>query len=179
MTLGPKNLQDILADLSRELEVLRETRSLTICGGAALVVLNVVDRATRDVDVIIPMIDPALKAAAIKVGQKHRLEEDWLNDKAAGFVRELSAGWRSRSQLVFQGSALSVFVLGRSDLIATKLLGLCDRDERDLEDLLALKPSWPEIEAWRDWLLSLDGGGLWPERVQKQLAKLQEAVERG
>ena len=179
MRLGPKNLQSILDDLDSELAQAGAERSLTICGGGALLFLNIMERVTRDVDVITPELDPLLTQLAALLAKRHGLEENWLNNGPAALARDLEPGWLTRTEPIFKGRALELRTLGRRDLIASKLFALCDRDEHDLDDLFRMKLIWSEVEDLKEWILKRDASSYWPERVERQLAKLKKRVENG
>ena len=103
-----------------------------VIGGAALNLLGVVARATKDCDVLAPPLPPAIVVAArdLAVATRDRgedLQDDWLNNGPASLVGILPAGWQERLQVVFVGTALRLSCLGRSDLLRTKLFALCDR----------------------------------------------------
>ena len=113
-----------------------------VIGGAALNLLGVVARPTRDCDILVPALAPAITEAARAFAAEMRtagdtLQDDWLNNGPASLARELPDGWRDRLQPLFSGAALELRALGRSDLLRTKLFALCDRG-LDLGDCLAL-----------------------------------------
>lgn len=98
--------------------------------------LGIIERQTRDVDVIAPVIDPLLQTLAAEVGREFGLEKGWLNNGPASLARDLEKGWDERVRTIFRGQALTVKTLGERDLLATKLYAYCDRDEDDLSDIL-------------------------------------------
>jgi hypothetical protein len=158
-----------IIELNRELAAIGEHRDLLACGGGALWIMGVVSRETRDLDVILPSLDPVLLKCSIKVAKEIGLNEGWLNNGPSGFVRDLENGFELRAIQIYQGTHLIAKALGRRDLIATKLQGLCDRDEIDLLDLVSLKP----------WLLDRDASPLWPARVESQLNLLFSRLPNG
>ena len=166
MKLGSKNVISALEALDQELEILDEHRELIACGGGVLSVMGVIARETRDLDVIIPSIDSVLLECSHKVASRLGLDKGWLNNGPSGFVKDLDRGFELRAEVVFKGPFLTLKALGRRDLIATKLQGMCDRDEHDLEDLLHLKPSASEVESLKKWLLDRDASAYWPSRVE-------------
>ena len=50
-------------------------------------------------------------------GAKHGLIADWINNGPKSLMVHFSAGWRGRLTEVFRGKRLSVFVIGRPELI--------------------------------------------------------------
>lgn len=145
MALAPNNLKEILTELDQELTAASEQRTLVVCGGGALLAVDVISRTTRDIDVITPELDPVLQKIAAEVGKRHGLEPGWLNNGPASLARDLQQGWRERTTLIYRGRSLVMESLGRRDLLATKLFAFCDRDEQDLEDILQMKISWSEM----------------------------------
>jgi hypothetical protein len=69
-------------------------------------------------------------------------------------------------------------VLGRSDLLKSKLFSLCDRGT-DLLDCVALAPTDEELGEAREWLAEQDAHPDWPEHVLRTLDDLQERLGHG
>ncbi len=116
-----------------------------VIGGAALELLGVISRPTRDCDILHPSLPPVILAAAREFAQARRvsgetLDDDWLNNGPEQLAQVLPAGWEQRTQPAFAGAALELRAPGRLDLLRTKLFALCDRGT-DLQDCLALAPS--------------------------------------
>ena len=114
-----------------------------VVGGAALNMLGVVQRETKDCDVIVPMIPEVIRQAAAEFAEHQSRQEgpglavEWINNGPASMVPILRAGWRERLTPVYRGEALLLDTLDRVDLLGTKLFALCDRglDRTILEDL--------------------------------------------
>jgi len=134
-----KRLDEVLLDLGVEPVDLR------VCGGGALLVLGIVSRQTRDLDVVTPKLTEELIIGSRKVAIEFSLSPDWLNNGPENLIIDLNLGWEERCQLVYSGEVLRVFSLGREDLIASKLYAYCDREESDLDDLLKIKPTIEEL----------------------------------
>ena len=92
--IGLQNLEKVLAALDRQIGIYGGSPlSLVVCGGAALAALELVDRTTKDVDVLarvdetkegpeirkINKFPPWLIEAANIVARDFGLPEDWLN----------------------------------------------------------------------------------------------------
>ena len=176
--LAPDNAEPIFLRLDKELSRLGEKRSLIICGGGALIAMKIIERHTRDVDVIAPAIDSVLKKLAVEVGKEFGLSENWLNNGPSSLSRDLSTGWQQRTVPVFAGKALELRALGRRDLLATKLYALCDRED-DLYDVLRLKPTREELDALFPWVLERDGSLYWPKRVEDCFSRLRGKLNNG
>jgi hypothetical protein len=174
--LGPALLRPILESLDAKLQARGEPRELVVCGGGALLILNLIDRQTRDIDVITPELDLVLKEIAAEVGQEFGLEPGWLNNGPASLARDLEQGWETRVQLIYQGKRLKMYSLSSRDLLASKLFAYCDRDEDDLSDILKMAPSISEIESLQGWVLARDASEFWPARVERCFKKLIERL---
>lgn len=129
-----------------------------IAGGAALALLGIAQRETRDFD----LIEPSLSEALLEASRAPLLPE----------------GWRSRLQPVFQGQALHLWSLGRPELLLAKLWALCDRG-LDLPDCLALAPSPEELSQAASWIACQDLHPDWPSHVQATLEKLARRLGHG
>jgi hypothetical protein len=123
---------------------------------------------TEDVDCIDPVIPLEIKKASsefIKANPQFGLNpEKFLNNGPISIINFLPKGWRERTILIFKGEALTFFTLSRADLLKTKLDAMVHRG-RDMEDVIAMKPTKVELEESLDWVLAADGGDNWPEMV--------------
>jgi Nucleotidyltransferase of unknown function (DUF6036) len=154
-----------------------------VIGGAALNLLGVISRATKDCDILDPPLPPAIVEAARSFAAELRrrgegLQDDWLNNGPASLTSVLPPGWRDRLQPAFSGVAIQLRCLGRDDLLRSKLFALCDRGF-DLGDCLALAPTAEELRAFLPWLEQQDGHPGWPAHVQATLADLGRRLGHG
>lgn len=154
-----------------------------VVGGAALALIGVTERQTRDVDVLHPDLPAAVADAARAFAARQRafghfLADDWLNNGPSQLKDTLPEGWMARSQAAFSGEALTLLVLGRGDLLKTKFFSLCDRGT-DLGDCLALAPSEGEIDEAESWVALQDAHPDWPEHVRRTLDDLRKRVRHG
>lgn len=145
-------------------------------GASALVLMGVIQRLTRDVDVLVPALPGAIAAAARDFARDqrrrvHDLADDWFNNGPIQLGDILPPGWRSRVVRIFDGRALTLDTLGRVDLLKTKLFALCDRGT-DLADCVALAPTAAELDECLPWLSQQDGNPMWPEHVGATLRDL-------
>jgi len=147
-------------------------------GGAALAILDIVIRGTRDLDLLEPEIPPAVAKAAKEFAQLHGLSEDWLNCGPGSLARELPPDWKSTVVPLFNGKNLRLSTLSRINLIRAKLWAMCDR-MRDLEDLVALAPTDDEINLAAVWVKPLDGNPGWPAHVDLTIQILRRSLGRG
>jgi len=151
-----------------------------VIGGSALVLMGVVQRNTRDVDVLVPALPEAIVAAAREFARQQRqagsdLADDWFNNGPMQLGDVLPAGWRERVEQIFAGEALILGTLGRPDLLKSKLFALCDRGT-DMPDCIALAPTAEELAECLPWLELQDGNELWPAHVRSTLADLRKRL---
>jgi hypothetical protein len=154
-----------------------------VIGGAALSLLDIISRQTRDCDILDPVVPTDILAAADEFALAMRqsgkiLQVGWLNHEPASLSKLLPMGWRSDLQLVFKGQAIVLYSLGRKDLLRTKLFALCDR-ATDLPDCIALHPTADEIQEVLPWVQAQDANPDWPRHVVAVLADLAARLGYG
>jgi hypothetical protein len=152
-----------------------ESAAIVVVGGTALNLLGVVDRATRDVDVIalgqlgadLPPVelqppDPppdALLQVIQLVARDFGLDVDWMNwDVALQWKTGLPPGFETRIEWR-EYSGLWVGLADRLDLIFLKLYAAVDDvgpNSPHYTDLLALKPTEEELQAAASWIKTQD-----------------------
>ena len=164
----------------REFDLFLAKRGLlfqgVVIGAAALALLGVISRETRDCDVLDPEIPESLKQAARefaieKVKSGALLKEDWLNNGPERLRKDLPSGWLQRCVPLFSGKALTLLTLARSDLLKTKLFAFCDR-QQDLEDCLAMRPTKSELLECVEWVKQQDANVDWPAHVDRSFKQL-------
>lgn len=154
-----------------------------VVGGSALALLGVIDRPTRDVDILHPALSEEVGLAARQFAAHVRsdggeLADDWLNNGPMQLAEILPEGWRLRVRIVFDGASLRLTALGRADLLKTKLFALCDRGT-DVGDCVALAPTAAELEDAMTWLAAQDANPMWPDHVRATLEDLERRLGRG
>lgn len=159
------------------------TLEAILTGGAALALLGVISRDTRDCDLLEPELSPEVLAAARDFAAEQSskgniLRHDWLNNGPIALVPLLPEGWRARLQGIHQGMALRLWSLGRQELLLTKLWALCDRG-LDLGDCLALHPDSVELAWAEDWIIPQDLNPEWPHHVRSTLQDLARRLDHG
>jgi hypothetical protein len=140
-----------------------------VIGGGALIVMDVIDRKTKDIDCLDPDIPEEIKSASVEFARARTdlaLWERWLNHDPRDLRRELPEGWRNRLQVIFEGQALKLETLGRGDLLKSKLFAYCDRTEPDRSDLLKLIPTSRELKESIEWVKGRDANAGWPVHVE-------------
>jgi hypothetical protein len=154
-----------------------------VIGGSALALMGVVQRPTRDFDILVPEVPAVIASAAQAFAKEQRaagveLLDDWLNNGPSQLGDVLPTGWRQRVQRIFEGRSLVLSTLGRSDLLKSKLFALCDRGT-DLPDCVALAPTSHELAEALTWLEKQDGHPEWPAHTRATLADLARRMGDG
>ena len=151
---------------------------IVVVGGGALLLNDLIDRPTLDMDVVALKVEgrwssPAKLptalveavrevAAALDLPREPRDEKDWINAGPAFLHRlGLPDGFEERVAITTFGG-LTVRVASRVDLIALKLWAATDskrgaRRRVDIEDLRRMAPTVDEIGSAVDWCALKDG----------------------
>ncbi len=149
-----------------------------VIGASALIILEIVDRRTMDVDCLDPKINPGVKEASIQFARsnpKFLLQDNWLNNGPTSLKNDLPKNWRSNVVSIFKGVSISFFTLGRLDLLRTKLFAYCDR-QSDHDDCVAFKPTLDELKTCFPWVKDRDASPLWPDHVTTSFQQLAGAL---
>jgi hypothetical protein len=166
---------------------------VVVLGGAALNLLGIVERTTRDVDILAitnsttdldqlslhapdPLPEP-LTRAIIRVARDFGLPEDWANTTVgAQWKTGLPYGLVGRVHWRRYGG-LIVGLVGRYDLIFFKLYAAADSGGTSsvhYQDLLALRPTKKELKEAAKWIQGQDpspGFATILDQVIKQVKK--------
>lgn len=172
MRIERKIIDEIFTALDRQIELEGGGHvALVVIGGAALAALGLIQRTTKDVDVLgeanikngkvlirkMKDFPDFLKKAASKVQRDFNLPEDWLNlGPASQLDLGLPPGFETRLVEKRYGKHLTVYFASRLDLIYLKLFAAIDRGGYHIQDLLELNPSEEEIEMAAKWVLTQD-----------------------
>jgi len=169
-----KDVETILSALGEQLnQITKETFELLVCGGSALNISGLVQRATKDVDVLAHVkrdekgkiqlikadpLNPELITAAKKVARDFNLPDDWLNTGPTSAVDlGLPNGFMERVITRRFGQRLTIHFLGRYDQIHFKLYAVVDQGAgKHLDDLLSLNPTADVIERAARWTMTHD-----------------------
>ena len=172
MELDSSNIDEVFRALDAQTGVFGGTSiNLVVCGGTALAALGLINRTTKDTDVLgtiekiegefhiykIEKFPDWLVGAAQVVARDFGLPEYWLNlGPASQLESGLPDGFETRLIPRNYGKFLDVYYTGRIDQIHFKLYAAVDRDDYHTQDLAALKPNEDELEAAAKWVLTQD-----------------------
>lgn len=188
MFTARSQIRDALSRLGRHLALADAGEyALLICGGSALNLAGLVDRPTRDVDVlglvrgtekalvVAELLPEEVSRAAQLVASDLSLPADWLNDSALAVHHVgLPAGILKRAHRWEFGPCLRVYVIGRQDQVALKLYAALDRQkgQRHFRDLDTIGATPTEMEFAVHWLLDRKTS---PE-FRKAIRKISETL---
>lgn len=181
------SLLDAFHQLASRLAAIRPVRipvELLLVGGAAGVLAGYLprQRTTRDCDVMVwsppeELVWSELERLADEIGGERAMPPHWLNRAAGVFEHRLLPAWKHRRIEVMSHSALRLFVPGRVDYMAMKLLA--GRDV-DLDDVLAMAMTAAEAEqiraAFTAWDPSHFAAGTIPGAIE-QLKAIRAALD--
>ncbi len=172
-------IQEALVRTGRHLALADANQySLLVCGGSALNLIGLVERPTRDVDVlalvkgtegasvVAESLPEEVTRAAESVAADLNLPSDWLNADAMEVHRlGLPPGILGRAQKREFGPCLTVYLICRQDQVALKLYAAIDRKkgQRHFKDLAAINPVQQELEIAISWLLNRQTSGPGPD----------------
>lgn len=169
-----KDIETVLSALGEQIDILAEQAvELLVCGGSALNVLGLVQRATKDVDILAYVkrskrggisfvkaepLSEVLITASKKVARDFNLPENWINPGPTSAVDfGLPDGIMERVTTREFGPKLTVHFLGRYDQIHFKLYASADQGAgKHFDDLLALNPAADELEQAARWSMTHD-----------------------
>jgi hypothetical protein len=169
---------------------------VVVLGGAALNLLGIVERTTRDVDVLAitsstledgllsltppePLPEP-LKRAIDRVARDFRLPEDWV-DTTMGLQLQtgLPPGLERRIHWSRYGG-LVVGLVDRYDLIYFKLYAAADSGgpaSVHYQDLIALRPSSIELQEAAKWVRKQDPSAGFSILLEQVMERLRTDVD--
>jgi len=168
MTLDQASLEQALRTLGAVLASRAEQHDIAVVGGGALLILGLIERPTRDLDVVARIdaeiwsraepFPPALAVAVQDVASALDLSDDWLNAGPTALLElGLPNGFEERVE-VRQYGTLSVRYASRIDQIAFKLYAAVDQgpDSKHFADLQKLSPTPHELLTAARWTRTHD-----------------------
>ncbi len=170
-----------LAALSETLAARHLEYQLVAVGGSSLVLLGLITRATRDLDIVatveagkyIPagsLPEPLVEAVG-DIGEVLGIGPDWLNPGPAALLDfGLPEGFAERTEVRSFG-ALTLHLASRLDQIYLKLYAVVDQGPRSkhVDDLRALQPSPEELRGAATWARTHDPSPAFREELAAAL----------
>ncbi len=162
------NLEEILMLLGERLTLVSPEKKwdLVVCGGAALAVLNLIQRTTKDIDVIGKLknnqigyadFDIKFKEQISIISELLNLPTDWINTGPELFIQSgLPTGLQKRLTQKDYGKNLSIGFISRYDQIFFKLYASVERGGYHVDDLIKLKPTEKELLNACNWVCEQD-----------------------
>ncbi len=161
--ITPESTDIFLGALGEQLAARGERFELVVIGGSALLALGLVERTTRDIDIVALRSDgrledakplpEGLRAARDLVARDFALPADWLNPGPTELLDPgLPDGFEDRLTRRDYGAGLVVYFASRYDQIHFKLYATADQGAGKHEsDLRALAPTEDELIAAAKW----------------------------
>ncbi len=153
----------LLSALGEQVAALGQRFELVVVGGSGLLALGLIERSTRDVDLIAlrsgdelgsaKPLPASLETARDRVARDFALPADWLNPGPTDLLEfGLPDGFIDRLERRDYGDSLTVYFASRYDQIHFKLYALVDQGPGKHEtDLRALSPTEDELLAAARW----------------------------
>ncbi len=166
--LEPESLETALSALGQVLASRRLAYELVTVGGSSLMLLGLIERPTRDLDVIALIesgrylkattLPSPLTQAVAEIGRVLQLGPDWINAGPADLLDfGLPHGFAERTEVRRYGP-LTLHIASRADQVSLKLYAAADQGPRSkhFEDLRALSPTADELVAGARWAITHD-----------------------
>lgn len=192
--LTGQRIEELLTAVGELLRAEGNRCSIVVVGGASLNLLGLLERTTKDVDVVAraeekggrkifvqpdPLPEP-LETAIVTVARDFGLPADWINTR-------VSTQWpKDLPKFLFeeiewrQFGSLETGIVSRRTLIALKLHAAVDRDADSVhyQDLIELAPTHTELEEARIIVVTQDAGIGFPQLLDELISKLKLDVGR-
>lgn len=189
--LGPGLLVEALQTVGAVLRERGHTFEAVAIGGSSLMLLGLINRPTRDLDlaalvsegdyVTADPLPPPLAEAATDVGTALGLPNDWLNPGPTSIVETgFPEGFASRVEVRTYGG-LILNIASRYDQIFLKLYAAADQSpgSKHADDLRRLRPTREELVAAARWTVSQDPSDGFRLLLREALIELEaEDVDR-
>jgi len=148
--------------------------TVTICGGAGLMILGLVDRTTKDIDLVEPHHLPAeFEEASRIVSREYGLPDNWINQGPKELAEMgLPPGFHERATVKKYGKRFIVRLTSRLDQIFFKMYAAVDRGGYHADDLKKLEPTDAELTEAARWCMTHDVSDGFKEILKDMLEKL-------
>lgn len=193
MEIDASMLEELFSALGAHLKDRGVEIAIVVVGGASLASNRLVDRTTKDVDVIAradlttepvalspasPLPEEFHEATAI-VARDFSLPKDWLNTVIesqwkAGLPSNILHNIRWETY-----STLTIGFVSREALIPLKLFASLDQgpNSKHWRDLIALNPTSTEVDEAAEWVRRQDAGIEFSQFVEEAVERLRQDLE--
>lgn len=168
MELDFTTLENAIIMLGQRLGQSKQHYEVVAIGGASLVLLGYIDRATKDLDLVAvmeaghlmsarPLPQGLLKEIAL-VGAALEIGENWMNDGPTSLLKAgLPDGFKERLE-IRKYDGLTIYFASRLDQICFKLYAAVDQGpaSKHYADLKQLEPTCDELKIAEKWCLTQD-----------------------
>lgn len=174
----------LFSALGEQLAAAGRRYELVVIGGSGLLALGIIERSTRDVDLLAlrsgdelssaKPLPANLEAARNRVARDFSLPPNWLNPGPTDLLElGLPDGFVERLERRDYGDSLTVYLASRYDQVHFKLYALVDQGPgKHEDDLRALSPSEEELLAAARWSRSHDPSEGYEHVLREVLAHL-------
>lgn len=182
--MNDDDLEAALTALGELLADRQQPHDVAVIGGGALLLLGLIDRPTKDLDVVARIegsdwltaepLPAALASAILDVAAILGLPNNWLNGGPTELLRfGLPEGFDQRTELRTYG-ALTIRLAARVDQVAFKLYAAVDQGpgSRHFKDLKKLTPTPDELLTGAKWCRTHDPSEGFKGELLKALAAL-------
>ena len=189
MDINVVTLEQALSVLGQLLEDRELYYEIVVIGGGSLLLLQLIERTTKDLDIValansgqLYSADPipqSLLQAAEEVGKALELDNHWLNTGPTSlFEMGLPAGFETRLHTKHY-HGLTVHLADRFDQICFKLYAAVDQGIRSkhFNDLIALQPTNSELLIAKNWTITHDVSEGFAQELESLLAILEASRE--
>jgi hypothetical protein len=136
--LTKKELHHFFKWFDEELKEKKDYANYTILGGAALVLLEIIDRSTADIDIVVEKVNPDLINEA---AEKFGIEIDRVTQCTTVDFNDCP------TEPIFIGDFLKIFSIQPRDFLKSKIERFEKQDPQDINALLkVLKLSYSEFK---------------------------------
>jgi hypothetical protein len=184
MSFTAVTLEEAVATLGDVLTDRGEAAELVAIGGGSLLLLKLIDRPTKDLDLVAVVRKgqliraeplPAFLLSAVRdVAAAMNLAENWLNAGPADLLDwGLPSGFETRLETRHFGS-LTLHLAGRFDQICFKLYASVDQgpETKHVPDLMRLAPMPAELARAAAWCVTQDPSEGFAQQLRQAVQQL-------
>lgn len=190
MQIDLNHLESALKVLGQLLSDRKLHYEIAAIGGGSLLLLGLIDRSTKDLDLVALVKDrslisahplpPPLLRAAEEVGEALNLGRDWLNiGPASLFETGLPQGFTERLH-IRKYKGLTLYLADRFDQICFKLYASVDQGphSKHFADLQNLNPTLNELNLAKNWCITQDVSDNFADDINHVIKHINEYAKK-